>query len=160
MTTIAYRDGILAADTGETAGNSRLGRAVKIVRRADGALAAAAGNAVYAYAFKEWFRRGGEGQPPEAKSENNTFDRGVIFHADGRIEVFEPGGKFFTAAPYYALGSGRPEALGAMFAGASAIQAIKAAMVHDSDTFGDIAALSHDGAVVMGLEEPVREAAE
>ena len=163
MTTIAYRAGILAADTGVCVGGSRAGYTVKIVRRPDGALAAAAGFAAYCYAFRNWFLSGGD--PPEAKTDTGVMDRGTVFYADGRIEIFEPGGRFFMTAPYYAMGSGRPEALGAMHYGAGAINAVKAAIAHDNDTFGEISALSHDGLVAVNISEalglePMREAAE
>jgi hypothetical protein len=144
MTTIAYRNGILAADTGMSAGGSIVGSVTKIARSEKGDLAGAAGDASYNHDFIAWFVGGEQGNPPEAQEEDKTFDRGVIFRRDGRIEVFEPRGRFECSAPYYAFGSGRPEALGAMFVGASAEQAVQAAIAHDPYTFGDIDVLSHE----------------
>ena len=158
MTTIAYRAGVLAADTGMTVGGSRLGSIVKIARREDGALAGAAGNAWYSAAFLAWFLGGASGAPPEAKLDQSNIDRGVIFLADGTIEVFEPGGSFKLTAPYFAFGAGRPEALGAMHAGASAVGAVQAAIEHDEHTFGDITVLLHEQA--LGLKEQQLQAAE
>ena len=142
MTTIAYRDGVLAADTGATCGSSRNGAVSKIVRRADGAMAGAGGSASYTHAFLKWFVSG-DGQAPDAKEDNNSMDSAVVFMTDGTIEVYEPRGSFTITAPYYAMGSGRPEALGAMFAGADAKRAVEAAMAHDAHTFGSITLLTH-----------------
>jgi ATP-dependent HslUV protease subunit HslV len=144
MTTIVYRDGELAADTGMTAGGSMVGHVTKIGRNAKGDLAGAAGDASYNFAFIAWFVVGEQGSAPEAKEDDKAFDRGVIFRRDGRIEVFEPRGRFECSAPYYALGSGRPEALGALFMGATAEQAVRAAMAHDANTFGDVDVLAHE----------------
>jgi 20S proteasome alpha/beta subunit len=138
MTTIAYRDGVIAADTGMTVGGSRLGRIVKIARNESGALAGAAGSAGYNAKFLDWFRGGAVGDPPEARETERSFDRGVVFHADGVIDIYEPTGVFHATAPYFAFGSGRPEALGALFMGATAEQAVRAAIEHDEATFGEV----------------------
>ena len=143
MTTIAYRNGILAADTRAIIGGSTMGSINKIAKNFGGSLAGAGGNAGYNYAFIEWFRNGEEGIPPEAKVTDNALDRGVIFRVDGKIEVYEPDGKFMIKAPYYALGSGMDVALGAMFMGATAEQAVQAAIAHDNGTGGDVLVLKH-----------------
>lgn len=145
VTTIAYRDGVLAADTAMCQGGVMIGTIVKIVRRDDGDMAAAAGDAAYNAAFNAWFMAGENGSPPEAKSEDIFLDRGMIFRKSGQIEVFEPRGKFACQAPYIAVGSGRESALGAMFAGADAETAIKAAIQLDPHTGGEITVLRHDG---------------
>lgn len=144
MTTIAYRDGTLAADTRATVGDNVLGNVIKIARNSNGDLAGAAGMASYSYTFLKWFTSLETGEPPQAVKDDQTFDRGVIFRKTGQIIVFEPTGRYECTAPYYALGSGRPEALGAMFAGADAETAIKAAAAHDANTGGNITVLRHE----------------
>jgi ATP-dependent HslUV protease subunit HslV len=144
VTTIAYKNGILAADTRACAGDNIIGSAKKIARNNNGDLAGAAGLAPYSYAFLKWFTGMESGPPPKATRDDDNFDRGVIFRKAGGIEIYEPDGMFKMTAPYYALGSGRPEALGAMHAGASAFKAIQAAIAHDTNTGGDIDVLSHD----------------
>lgn len=148
MTTIAYRGGILAADTCVTVNGSKLGGVVKVWRRPeDGALAGAAGSAGFAAAFRKWFLtpEKDRGKPPEPKSDDRMFDRGVVFYEGGRIEVHEAGGPFEVSAPYYAFGNGSDIALGAMFAGADARTAIAAAVKHNPYTFGEITVLTHSG---------------
>jgi ATP-dependent HslUV protease subunit HslV len=145
MTTIAYKDGMLAADTACCQGGVLCGSIVKIVRRDDGDMAGAAGDASYNFAFTTWFLAGEQGAPPEAKEEDRSFDRGVIYRRSGTIDVFEPRGKFAMNAPFYAFGSGKEPALGAMFAGADAETAIEAAIQFDPHTGGEITVLRHEG---------------
>lgn len=145
MTTIAYRDGVLAADTACVSGGTLLGSIVKIVRRADGAMAGAAGNATFVTTFNRWFVDGEIAMSPRAEQDEHSFDRGVIFRGGHSLEVFEPRGRFQATAPYFAFGSGKELALGAMFAGADAVTAVRAAIEHDPHTGGDITVLKHEG---------------
>lgn len=144
MTTIVYRDGVLAADTLACAGDNKIGSVIKITRNSNGDMAGAAGLASYNYAFLRWFSSMESGDPPKATRDNDNYDRGVIFRRTGQIVVFEPDGKHELSAPYYALGSGRPEALGALYAGASAELAVRAAIAHDRGTGGDVTILRHE----------------
>jgi len=144
VTTIAYRDGVLASDTIMSIGGCLLGETVKIWRSKNGDLAGVCGTAAYLHAFRDWFLKGQKGAPPEAKVDDDCMDRGVIFRKDGRIEVYEEGGMFEVTAPYYAAGSGRAEACGALFAGADAEMAVRAAIEHDPHTGGKVIVLRHD----------------
>lgn len=143
MTTIAYRDGVLAADTAVCQGGLMLGSMIKIVRGKNGDLAGSVGDAVFNWAFSTWFLGGEEGPAPEAKQED-SFDRGVIFRKSGLIDLFEPRGWFQASAPYFAFGSGREVALGAMFAGADAAVAVEAAIEFDPHSGGTVTVLRHD----------------
>lgn len=145
MTTIAYKDGVLAADAIMCSGGVLIGNAEKITRRDDGALAGGAGDASYVSAFLTWFKDGEQGPPPEAREGEHSFDRAIIIRPTGAIEktieVYEPRGRFPVRAVYYAMGSGKESALGAMYAGASAEMAIHAAIAHDPHTGGDVRVL-------------------
>lgn len=132
---------MLASDTGMCAGGVMIGSMAKIVRRSDGDMAGGAGDAAYVTKFHKWFLDGEHGDPPEAVAEENAFDRGVIFRRTGTIEVFERRGSFSCRAPYYAFGSGKESALGAMFAGANAAEAVRAAIEHDPHTAGEVLTL-------------------
>lgn len=145
MTTIAYRDGVIAADTSMTAGSSRQGRVVKVAANDMGQLAGAAGRATYMAAFLAWFSKGCWDDPPKAEKTDDQCDRGIVVHWDGSLTVYEDGGSFDLTAPYYAIGSGKPEALGALFAGADAETAVRAAMEHDTFTAGDITVVARRG---------------
>ncbi len=144
MTTIAFRDGVLAADNRAMTGDNILGTIVKIAKNSNGDLAGAAGLASYNYNFIKWFTGMESGEPPKASKDDNNYDRGVIFRKNGKIEVFEPTGVFEVKAPYFAFGSGKPEALGALFMGATAEQAVHAAAAHDPNTGDGVTVLRHE----------------
>ncbi len=145
MTIIAYRAGCLAADSHVTGSGTITGASVKIARNRKGDLAGATGDAVYGYAFRQWFLKGEKGEAPDAAAPGKPEDsnRGLIVRHNGVIEVFEFRGKHVVEAKYYAMGSGRDAALGAMFMGASAVDAVKAAIAHDTGCGGEILALMH-----------------
>ncbi|MFA5567960.1 MAG: hypothetical protein WC972_04855 [Trueperaceae bacterium] len=140
MTTIAYRDGVLAADTQVNNGSARVGTVQKVHRRADGHMAAGTGDFSYTQRFIAWFLGGEAGEPPLPKrgDDGNDEGQGFIFRPDGRIVCFEGTGPNELTAPYWAQGSGRNFALGAMAHGASAEEAVQAAMRHDVWTGGEI----------------------
>ena len=142
MTTIAYRDGILAADTRMTQGSALVGNVVKIVRRKkDGALAGGAGDCSWVQSFHRWVLRGEKGDldPPGDDSKGLLITR-------KKIELFEASGPVEFNPPFFAMGSGRDFAMGAMAAGASAEEAVRLAMQLDAFTGGDVMVLSHDKA--------------
>lgn len=141
MTTIAYKDGVLAADTAMCQGGSMMGSIVKIARRDDGDMAGAAGNANFNALFIKWFLTGEAGDSPKATESERHMDRGVIFRKAGGIDVFEVNGAFRCEADYFAFGSGMDYALGAMFAGAGAGTAVHAAIKHDPHSGGNVTVL-------------------
>ena len=141
MTTIAFRDGVVAADTGMTrAYGGRSGTTIKIVRNAAGDIAAAAGDAGYAAVFLRWFMAGEAGPPSLPDKEGGV---GTIYRAGKptTLTTFEPSGGFDIEAAYFAIGSGCCEALGAMFAGADAPTAVRAAIAHNNGTYGEVTVL-------------------
>ncbi|MGJ4953059.1 hypothetical protein [Bradyrhizobium sp. HKCCYLS20291] len=139
MTTIAYRNGMLAADTRMIQGTAIIGNVVKIVRREDGLLAGGAGDCAWVQAFHRWFLGHEEGDPPEL--DDNC--KGIIVRPDKTVEMFEPMGTIEFKPPFVAMGSGKEFALGAMWMGATAEQAVRAAMELDPGTGGNITVLTH-----------------
>lgn len=145
MTIIAYKCGIMAADSATIYGGTLLGAAKKIARNAKGDLAGASGDAVYSHAFLEWFVGGEKKNRPNAVDREKPGDsnRGLIIRKGGAIEVYEFDQVYHLTAPYFAIGSGSCEALGAMFAGADPVTAVRAAIAHDSACGGEVVVLSH-----------------
>lgn len=145
MTVIAYRDGIIAADTGIISGENTFSFMTKIARNAAGDLVGVSGDAGTAYKFLEWFKAGEVGGHPALRDipSERVYDKAVIFRVSGVWEIYEPPGMFITRGPYYAFGSGKPEALGALWMGATSEQAVAAAISLDSGCFGEIEALKH-----------------
>lgn len=145
MTVLAYRAGVLASDSQATLNGSSGAVARKIARNKTGDLAGATGDAVYAQAFLDWFEAGEKKKRPDAteKGKADASNRGLIVRNGGPIEIYEFDGMFKIKAEYYALGSGRSEALGAMAAGADAVGAVRAACAHDVYCGGEIQILKH-----------------
>ncbi|RWI35397.1 hypothetical protein [Mesorhizobium sp.] len=128
MTTIAYRDGILAVDSRSTRGNTIVpGACAKLVRMKDGSVATGCGTKGNIAAFIRWLDDGKEGKPPK-------LDKSTIVHlqADGRVFEYWDENPVETTGPFEAWGSGADFALGCLWAGLSAEEAVRAACKCDS----------------------------
>lgn len=136
MTTIAYRDGVLAADTLATREGVRSSYQPKIHKLPDGRLLAKVGNAPTANALKRWIEAGApEDSQPEGEAAIIVFSaNGAAIYEDGGCEPVGDG-------PFFAWGCGSPIALGAMAAGATAEQAVRIACEWDSLTGGEVTVL-------------------
>ena|SRR5687768_13962526 len=141
MTTITFREGIMAADSRMTLGGAVIGNVVKIVRRDDGALCGGCGRLAWLQAFHEWFLNGEQDDLPDVDEDS----MGLIARPKKPLQAFEEAGTYEWKTPYFAMGSGRRFALGAMYAGASAQEAVKAAIKFDIYSGGKVISLSHDG---------------
>lgn len=134
MTTIAYRAGVLATDSLSVIdGKGRLpGRSLKIWRLKDGTLAAGAGDAfAIANALRakdNWQNIRVDGYGSQVLSVHGKI---VRIHQQG--SVIEMAGAKFTA-----IGSGAVAALGALHAGASAVEAVRAAIKVDIFSGGPV----------------------
>ena len=148
MTTIAYRAGIMAADSGSWAGDASHGWAQKLAKGPDGTLYGVAGNAAQCEGFLQWVNEGCHGPYPQADREGTDGkDSSFIVLAvtpGGLIRMITARGEErYQGAPYYAIGAAAPVAFGALFAGATAEQALEAAKEHGYGAFGRIRTLDH-----------------
>lgn len=138
MTTIAYKDGVLASDTlAVYGGNARESSAAqKIMRGRDGSLYAVTGDfgVVHAYASKL-----ARGEIPDPLPK----DCGRVIHVakSGKITVHESGGKYPLGTKVFAYGSGSDAARGAMLMGATSARAVRVASKIDVFTGGNIRTL-------------------
>lgn len=151
MTTIVFRDGIIAADNQVTSeGGTRLGTRAKLLRIGDGVFGFAGD--VNAVERASTYLRALYGQ-----SRGFAALFGHIPHRpdlpEGSVTVIEVsrrgvrmyGASLFPepiAGPYFAIGSGRDFALGALAMGATAAEAVRAAIQFDVYSGGPIQALS------------------
>lgn len=139
MTTIAYRNGVIAADTGLTCGSLRDSHVEKVAKHEDGSIAGACGEAWWIEAFLTWFKKGGE---VPVIPDGGHFSSALVINKRRKVTIYESEkGKtrsYEIKAPYHAIGSGRELALGAMFAGAPPTSAVKAAMAHHDGTYGKV----------------------
>lgn len=137
MTTITFKDGVLAADSQATRDNTRTGFATKLFRLDDGERAALLGCAADAYALLDWYRAGKDRPQPEAKEGSL-----VVVEAGGEIMIYQDGyHQPAPTAPFHAWGSGMDFALGAMWAGASAKEAVEIAVGLDTYSGGPVTVL-------------------
>jgi|SRR5579872_1322793 len=126
MTVIAYRDGIVAADSAAFNGDRRTGTVDKLTKLKDGSVLAMLGGLGEASRLAAWVIAGCKGEQP-------LGDEGavVVFRRGGVIDIYEKGTKqIATRAPFQSFGAGADMAFGAMAAGATAEEAIAVACEH------------------------------
>lgn len=141
MTTIAFRDSIVASDSRAYAGDkNQLGRKNKLKFLDDGRLFGCSTNVVGLPDLI--FRLVNE------KGTDGTFDEEltaqvIVFNKDGTFQYMSNGKSFSgpIAAEYGAIGSGEEYARGALHAGATAYDAVKAATDLDVWSGGPIQAI-------------------
>lgn len=129
MTTIAYRDGVMAADSRAYAGyNAALGSKTKIRRLEDGTLVGCSATVPgFGEAVLDWYARGAK--PDDApKAEGAKFSL-LVVKPDGQAlyagDAFHLSGPI--SAPFFTIGSGEHAAQGALHHGASAAEAVEIA---------------------------------
>jgi 20S proteasome alpha/beta subunit len=146
VTTIAYRDGVLASDSLVTSDGLVVGSAEKIISFGP-LLAGAAGTLSFANAFFDWLKAGAKGSPPKM-GEGESGATGIVVMPDGLIVTFDDSGCDRIRAEYHAIGSGRRLAMGAMAAGACAAKAVRAACELDVYSGGKVVTLQRQPARV------------
>lgn len=140
MTTIAYRDGVIAADTLATWGSSRDGAFTKVAKRGP-YLAGVSGGVAACQRFLDWFSMGLRGDPPQMPDGDRT-SHGIIILPDDRMLTWGPTGWERTRIiDHYAMGSGGEFAQGALAMGATAERAVQVAIQYDTKSGGDITVL-------------------
>jgi ATP-dependent protease HslVU (ClpYQ) peptidase subunit len=145
MTTVAYRDGILACDSLVTWGPTLMPcKMKKIHKLPNGALFGFCGS----LELGEIMRRSliSIGQADGVLEDRRDLDKenfeGVLIQPNGETMFFENRSWIYLEVPYFAMGSGKEHAYGAMHVGASAKQAVKASKALDPGTGGRIHWLS------------------
>lgn len=146
MTTIAYKDGMLASD-GQVSGPPGVKWTMKLFRR-DGAVYGGAGVRSDIQALADWYFSDRKEPPKYFLHGDQPNAEILVMHDDGKV-YYCGWGAFPQEIPgYAAIGSGSHYAVGAMFMGASALRAVEAATCHDSDTGGGIMYAARRGAVL------------
>jgi hypothetical protein len=135
MTAIAYRDGILAADTARWHGDVKVSDDRKIFRLPDGSLFAGSGAVDIIKAYVAW--KSGQGDKPEPAEKEEDFG-GILVTKDGVKIVGGAYREYMQEADFYAEGSPVEFLYGAMAAGASAEEAIRLAIRHCKDAGGNV----------------------
>jgi hypothetical protein len=146
MTTIAYKDGIMAADTQIVSGSIIQGHARKI-DHVNGWLVGGAGVFGCTRPVLEWIKNGHE--LSKAVVWGNTIkDCGVLLaDPDGNCYFVSTSNDYVTqiSTPFAAEGSGYEIALAAMALGRDAKRAVKLAIEMDTGSGGRVTWLNHAG---------------
>lgn len=140
MTTVAYSDGVLAADT-QLSDEALVYRVQKIDELPDGSLIGGAGDWSRAFLYMQWMKSESAGPPPKLK--------GAILlriTPDGCLWLNEGGGFYpLLNKNNVAIGSGAQAAMALMEQGKSAVEAIKAVTQLDQYTSNPVQALTLSG---------------
>jgi ATP-dependent HslUV protease subunit HslV len=148
MTTIAYKNGVMAADSGSWMGDASHGWAEKLAKGPDGTLYGVAGGAPEAMGFLDWVRAGADAETmprAEALPDGGSTFIVLAVSPNGPVRIFCAKGIETYQAPYFAIGAGSATAFGALWAGASAADAIEATKEHGSGAHGRVLTISHEG---------------
>lgn len=140
MTTIAYRDGVLAADTLVTENGRVCGYTTKI-RLHRGLLWGTTGCLIHQGQFDAWVLGGMGGPPPTMKTEANATSSALLIAGQNLLTFDDHGWDAMPLPEFYAVGSGAPLAIGAMAAGATAREAVACASLFDIYSGGAITEL-------------------
>lgn len=134
MTTVAYKDGILAADSQSWQGDVRSGLVKKIRRLNDGSLIGVAGTYGHIQVFADWWHKGGDLDNLPQLGEST-----VIHIRSKTVTIFEYGGHYdISKRRYWSGGSGHVIAKVAMECGKNAYEAVKVAVMFDAWSGGPV----------------------
>jgi len=133
MTTIAVRDGIVAADSQET--NSHYKQPCHKLYKAKNAVIGTAGDSFNGMVFVEWYRDRRKAKPTTEL--DRPFECLVVTSSTIEIwnELLVP---LVIHEPFWAIGHGGGIAMGAMAAGASAKEAVEIACRYDLYSIGPV----------------------
>lgn len=135
MTVVAYRDGLMSADSSCWIGDSEVTKIKKIYRIKNG-LIGMAGDYHSIMRFVKWAKEGWD----EDEFPENSILEAIVVDPQGRVTLWE-GAAYCPCplrAPYTAIGAGADFAMGAMFAGGTAEMAVRAAIKHNAKCSGPV----------------------
>jgi 20S proteasome alpha/beta subunit len=144
VTTIVYKDGVLASDSQMTE-DSRKYNCTKLYR-VDDAIVGLAGSQA-GLVFLRWFRGGMDRKKKPLFNKDDDF-AAIVVDKDGVVVYDRYCEPEPVVEPYHAIGSGAPAAFAALDMGATAEEAVAAAAKRDIYTGGPIQ--------VMRLEEKAK----
>lgn len=150
MTTITYRDGVMASDTLIVADTDAMGYCDKVFK-INGYLVGLAGSKRFVTSFLSWAQKSFETDRPlpempfwaEHSKDHQDGLWGYVVTPDRAIFRYETQGlPYLVESEYVACGSGREYAMGAMACGKSPKEAVEVAMLFDRGSGGEIRSIS------------------
>lgn len=149
MTIVVYRDGQIASDSASWSEGTYCGSIKKCGRSEKGLLWGVAGEALAVQDVAKW-ADDPMSEPPTYDDQNEV----IVVWPDETVKHLEKGRWTDLLAPYHVAGSGMDIAMGALMMGATAIQAVAAAIEHNAYCAGDIQSFSlHEEALPEVREE-------
>ena len=140
MTTIAVRDGVMAADTmGHS--SEKLCRSKKLFRVSNGDVIGFSGVWIDGKLFIDWYDKGADRDMPppwRTQGDEKVNFNALVLTADGIYEWSWELVADRVLDDFWAIGSGSPAALAAMHCGRNAQEAVYIAMEIDPYTGGDV----------------------
>jgi hypothetical protein len=138
VTTVAYRNGVLAADTQLTCSDGSKLLAHKIQRLVDGSHYACAGDTTAILRVQRWMQRGMPSRPRPRIGKDLSIDL-LLVKPDGTAWLLNEAFDFEPVEnEFIAIGSGAAYAMGAMACGRTAVQSVKVAARFDVSTSAPI----------------------
>lgn len=141
MTIIAYKGGVIAADTAVWNGDVASVHTIKIARRPDGSLLGGAGTASACATVAERFLKIEDLTKLTGTDDEDT--ELMMVTPDRKIWELLGKDKSWSDGEFDAIGAGAELAIGAMAAGRSAEQAVAIAIEYHRDCGGYVTSLSH-----------------
>jgi hypothetical protein len=140
MTVLVFRYGVLASDSGSFVGGIVTPWLRKIIRAADGVLYGGAGSVAGVSEFFGWVERGREGEKPLPMREGGESSFLILtWRPDWGLSLLtSEGEEDLRGCEYYAIGAGAEVAYGALYMGASAPDAVRAAIAHSTGAHGKV----------------------
>ena len=140
MTTIACRDGIMAADSAVWRGGMLVEKNATKIVQCCGSLIACAGDASYQEAFLKWFINGEKKDSVPPQPDEDSTCVALRLDRDGSMYIyfwpaFYP---ILVKNEHQAIGSGEQIAMAAMELGKTAIEAVELACTLDQSTRGPV----------------------
>jgi ATP-dependent protease HslVU (ClpYQ) peptidase subunit len=132
MTTIATDGHSMAGDTLTCASTIMVRHAVKVFRCQNGQIFGCCGATTDAIKFQEYMLMGGE--KPTLSEDFSA----LVLNVDGSVDWIDKEFVRVSTAVPNAIGSGGEIALGAMLAGQAPENAVRTAMIRDTNTGGDV----------------------
>lgn len=142
MTVVAYKNGVLAADTLVSDDTLVYGHTIKIKRVRHGWLVGGCGNIATLQQFLQKWSAGVA--IPAFDTDDDSFS-GVALNPRGYFLTYEKEGVIKLDLDIFAIGSGGQVALGAMHAGATAEEAVKVAIKLIGNCGGNVTTLKLGG---------------
>ena len=142
MTVIAYRDGVVSADSQETMWDGRIQQCTKLFK-VNGSIVATAGDSYTGLIYLEWFKKGAiEEHIPDLSMV--TIDEDFECLVIENLETIYTVNRFFQKYEieitdgFFALGCGAGYAMAAMEMGAGSKEAVKVAIKYDAYCGGKV----------------------